>query len=366
MGTIFSASSSINRHPPRCGGRRTKQTPGSTGISNKMMIIVCLTAGAFIIYPRIIDLLCQLPHLTARGEDFDYLLFFLYRYLFFSLLTWILLTANLRPRQAAPAAFTRRLLNTGLITAAAYLIYLLISKAISKHDDCFTGLLLFQFLVACLLCAFTGHMLALYSEQREHEREIEQLKTENLQSRCEALANQINPHFFFNSLNGLAALVRYEKKEQTLKYIHALSGVFRYILRSDKMGLVALAEELKFLDSFRYLQEIRYADKLRFSIHVPNDKRTMLIPVLSLLPLIENIVKHNIIDSENRMDISIYMNDRDELVITNPIHPKMDRTDRTGIGLTNLSDRFELLLARKIRAEQHNGSFSVYLPLKVN
>jgi LytS/YehU family sensor histidine kinase len=277
------------------------------------------------------------------------------------LFTWILLRNNIRKHHTL--IFTKRLVRTFLITIAAYLIYLLISLVISKHADCFTGLLLFQFVVACLLCALTGHVFAMYLEQRKRELEIEKLKTENLQSRCEALANQINPHFFFNSLNGLTALVRSDKKNQTLKYINELSSVFRYILQSDKKGLVPLSEELKFLESFRYLQEIRYADKFRFTINVPEEKKNKWIPVLSLLPLIENIVKHNMIDSENQMDVGVFMNEQDELVVSNPIHEKLDKADKNGIGLVNLSDRFELLLNKKIRIENKNGFFQVYLPL---
>jgi LytS/YehU family sensor histidine kinase len=241
----------------------------------------------------------------------------------------------------------------------------LISLGISKHVDCFTGLLLFQFVVACLICTFGGHVFAMYSEQQKHELEIEALKIENLQSRCEALTNQINPHFFFNSLNGLSALVRNNQKSQTLKYINELSGVFRYILQSEKKRLVPLNEELKFLDSFRYLQEIRYADKIRFEIHVPEEMTNRQIPVLSLLPLIENVVKHNMIDSENLMTVSVFTNDHDELVVSNPIHEKLNEgNQKNGIGLSNLSDRFQLLMNKKIRIEENNeGYFNVYLPL---
>jgi LytS/YehU family sensor histidine kinase len=260
-------------------------------------------------------------------------------------------------------SFTTHLLKTFLITVPAYAVYVLVSLAISKHVDCFTGLLLFQFVVTCLLCSFTGHIFALYSHQHKQETEIERLKTENLQSRCEALTNQINPHFFFNSLNGLAALVRNDRKTQTLRYIHELSGVFRYILQSDKKGIVHLNDELKFLDSFRYLQEIRYANNLRFNICVPEEKKNRQIPVLSLLPLIENIVKHNVIDTENPMEIDLFMNEQDELVISNPIHKRIDPADPNGIGLKNLSDRFELFLNRKIRTEINEGFFLVYLPL---
>jgi hypothetical protein len=327
-----------------------------------MIILFSMILGAFIIYPRIIDLPWELPRFTTRSETVEHILFFIYRYLFFCFLTWILISVNIRQTNAP--TFGKRILKTFLITAVAYMVYVLVSLAISKHVDCFTGLLLFQFVVACLLCSFTGHVFALYSEQRAHEREIEKLKTENLQSRCEALANQINPHFFFNSLNGLSALVRSDKKKQTLKYINELSGVFRYILQSDKKGLVQLNEELKFLDSFRYLQEIRYSDKLSFDIRVPEEKKNILIPVLSLLPLIENIVKHNVIDSENPMKVSIFMNEADELVVSNPIHKKIDPPDQNGIGLTNLSDRFALLLNKKIRIEpQEDGCFNVYLAL---
>jgi LytS/YehU family sensor histidine kinase len=244
------------------------------------------------------------------------------------------------------------------------MVYVLVSLAISKHVDCFTGLLLFQFVVACLICSFTGHVIAMYFKQRINEREIERLKTENLQSRCEALANQINPHFFFNSLNGLSALVRSNRKQQTLKYINELSGVFRYILQSDKKGLVPLSEELKFLDSFRYLQEIRYADKLSFDIHVPEEAKNYLIPVLSFLPLIENIVKHNTIDSEHPMTVSVYMSETGELAVVNPVHAKIDPSYPNGIGLRNLSDRFGLLLNKDIRIENHDGVFTVYLPVK--
>jgi hypothetical protein len=317
--------------------------------------------GAFVIYPRIIDLPWELARLHSHGARVEHIAFFIYRYLFFCLLTWIALSANFRKLHTL--AFTVRLATTFAITLCAYAVYVFISLAICKHVDCFTGLLLFQFVVTCLLCAFTGHIFVLYSNQRKQESEIERLKTENLQSRCEALTNQINPHFFFNALNGLSALVRSDKKIETLKYIHELSGVFRYILQSDKKGVVQLCDELHFLDSFRYLQEIRYGDNLRFRIDIPEEKKKGLLPVLSLLPLMENIVKHNVIDTGNPMEITLRMNDRNELVIGNPVRRKLDPAVTNGIGLKNLSDRFDLLLNKKIRIETTGEFFRVYLPL---
>jgi LytS/YehU family sensor histidine kinase len=204
----------------------------------------------------------------------------------------------------------------------------------------------------------------MYNEQKNKELEISQLKTENLQSRYNALSSQVNPHFFFNSLNSITALVREEKKAQTLEYIHKLSGVFRYILQSDKKGLVCLKEELDFLEALRYMFEVRYANKLSFLIHVPEEKREILmIPVLSLLPLVENVMKHNMIDSDNTMEITIILNEKDELIISNPIHEKLDIYNCNGIGLSNLSERFTMLTTRKITIEKNDCVFKVILPL---
>jgi sensor histidine kinase YesM len=331
-------------------------------VSNKNMIIASLVLSAFIIYPNIINLSWDFSRHISRVESVEYVGFFIFRYAIFFILLWLLLTVNVR--RLTTRIFLQRFWKSVAITAGVYCIYLATSLAAGKHNDCFSGVLLFQFLVACIICSLTGHIYALYSEQRVKELEIERLQLENLQSRCEALANQINPHFFFNSLNGLTALVRSDRKKQTLEYINKLSGVFRYILHSDKKGLVPLSEELDFLNSFRYLQEIRYADKLRFSISIPEQKKTMLLPVLSLLPIIENVVKHNMIDSENQMFVSVFVTENDELAVANPVHNKLDQADQHGIGLTNLSDRFWLLMNKKIRVESKDGAFCVYLPLQ--
>ncbi|MCC8142998.1 MAG: histidine kinase [Tannerellaceae bacterium] len=281
---------------------------------------------------------------------------------FFAALTWLLLTYNIR--KVTTQVFRQRFIYTFLIAGVAYGLYVMISLMLNHHVDCFTGMLLFQFVVTFLLCVLTGHIYALFTYQRKKEQEIEQLKLENLQSRCEALANQINPHFFFNSLNSLTYLIREGEKEHTLAYVNKLSEVFRYILQSDKKGLVTLREELDFLKAFRFLFEVRYANKLMFDIVVDPDKYNRKLPVLSLLPLVENVVKHNVIDSENRMTVTVRMNEQDELAVSNPVHEKFDVSTSCGIGLSNLQSRFVLQMEMKIRIEEKDGIFTVYLPLK--
>ena len=120
--------------------------------------------------------------------------------------------------------------------------------------------------------------------QKEYERKMELLRGESLQSRLDALSNQINPHFFFNSLNSLYGLIAEDQKEKSLGYLDNLSQVFRYILQSERKGLVSLREELDFIEKYRFMLRVKYDEKLRFEIEVDETLLDEQLPVLSLLP----------------------------------------------------------------------------------
>lgn len=325
------------------------------------LVLLSLLSALFIIYPNIACLSWDLNRMPEQ-EHTAFLGFFAFRYVFFSLLIGALLAYNLFRIKDAP--FKKRILRTALGTALAYLLYVGISVGCCTRSDCFGSILLFQFFIVCLLCAFAGHIFFLYSIQLKKEQEIERLKVENLQSRYDALANQINPHFFFNSLNGLSALIRKKDDESTLAYINKLSDVFRYILQADKKGLVTLSEELDFVQAFRYMMEVRFANKLSFRIEVDKNMQHLKIPVLSLLPLIDNIVIHNTIDSYHKMEVSIQLNEAGELLVSNPVYPKQAPPETNGTGLQNLKTRFQLLMNKQIRTEEEGEHFRVYLPLK--
>ncbi|GHU88725.1 histidine kinase [Bacteroidia bacterium] len=320
---------------------------------------VSLLGALFVIYPNIACLPWELKAIH-QSEYSAYFMFFAFRYFFF--FAFILFLVHINLTKMTTTTFTGRAIRSFLLTGIAYLLYVVISLLIYKKSDCFGGLLLFQFFVVGVVCIFIGHITSMYVEQRKKEQEIEQLKIQNLQSRCAALTNQINPHFFFNSLNSISALTRKQDKD-TQVFINKLSDVFRYILQSEKKGLVTLAEELTFVEAFRYTMEIRFANKLVFNIEVPNEKRNLQLPVLSLLPLIDNIVEHNIIDSQHKMEADIRLNKNCELEISNPIFPKLMPPATNGTGLKNLENRFALLMNKQIRIENDGKTFRVYLPL---
>jgi len=325
------------------------------------LVLISLIGAIFIIYPNLAYSRWEMS-LLDKTLHASYVYYFIYRYLFFSILIWILIKYNLRRIPAL--VFKNRLFHTFFITGIAYLVYVLASLLFIFKGDCFTGNLLFQFFVVFVICAFVGHVSFLNSEQLRKEQEIEQLKTENLQSRYDALTNQINPHFFFNSLNGLTSLIRKKNEENALEYVNKMSDVFRYVLQSDKKGLVTLGEELDFVEAFFYMMEIRFANKLVFKINVPDEKRNLKLPVLSLLPLIDNVVVHNTIDSEHKMDVNICLNPQLELSVSNPVFPKLTAPDTNGTGLKNLENRFLLLMNKQIRVKNDGIRYTVYLPLK--
>jgi hypothetical protein len=325
------------------------------------LLLVSLISAVFVIYPNSAFFSFEHNYLGAEKHTV-HLLFFMFRYLFFSLLIWLLLRHNLL--KIKTPSLRKRLIQTFLITGISYLIYICFSILFSPKPEWISGVLLFQFFVTFIFCTLIGHVAYLYSEQRRREQEIEQLRVENLQSRYVALTNQINPHFFFNSLNGLTYLIRKKNEENALEYVNKMSDVFRYILQSDKKGLVSLGEEMEFVEAFFYMMEIRFANKLVFHFHIPEENQDLKLPVLSLLPLIDNVVVHNTIDSEHKMEVQICLSPQMELSVSNPLFPKLTPPITNGTGLKNLENRFLLLMNQQIRVKNDGIRFTVYLPLK--
>lgn len=294
------------------------------------LLLFSLISAVFFVYPNIAFFSMEREHL-GESKSTVHILFFIFRYLYFTGLTWLLISVNLKKLKTP--YLSKRLVHSLIITLIAYLVYIGFSVVLSPKQEWFTGLLLFQFFVIFIFSLLAGHLSFLLSEQRRKEHEIEQLRIENLESRYSALTNQINPHFFFNSLNGLTSLIRKKNEELTLEYVNKLSDVFRYILQSDRKVMVTLADELDFLKAFSYMMEVRFARKLIFTVEVPDDKRGLKLPVLSLLPLLENLVLHNTIDSDHKMELKIWLNDACELVVSNPIYPKLALPETNGTGL---------------------------------
>ena len=316
---------------------------------------------------------------TRNGAEFDYsklyngpskmteLLLQLFYYLVVSFVMLSILTSV--RRNYSMSRFVRRCLWCCVAAAALYCVAPVTEWHTGRIGLNFMSGRMFDYMLL-LKCSFAlvvsllySRLYVLISQRQLVEVENERLKNENLTTRYNMLVGQINPHFFFNSLNSLAMLVREKHDQKALTYIDQLSYTFRYIIQNGQSTLITLGEELKFAEAYSYLFKIRYADKLYFDIEVDSDYLCWRLPALSLQPLIGNAVKHNTITRSNPLHVSIRVEDG-RLVVSNPLRPKLEPEPSTGIGLENLRNRWLLITGRDIEIDDSDGTFTVRLPLE--
>ncbi len=215
--------------------------------------------------------------------------------------------------------------------------------------------------IVTLIISLFLHGRSFLISWRQAAINAEKLKTESIASRYESLKNQVNPHFLFNSLNALSNLV-YEDQDLAVKFIQKLSEVYRYVLDTREKEVVKLSDELAFLDSFIFLQKIRYEDNLQVSIDLPRNIEIM-IPPLSLQMLVENAIKHNIITDDEPLQITLFMEREDYIVVKNNLQKKNIREASAGIGLANIKSRYEFLTQKPVEVLHNSQEFSVKIPV---
>jgi len=185
------------------------------------------------------------------------------------------------------------------------------------------------------------------------------LLIENAKSCYEVLKNQLRPHFAFNALNTLEGLIDIDKVK-AVNYLQNLSFLFRYIVQEK--DIVTLREEMEFAKSYAYLMQIRYGDNLRIEYAVEAKYDWHYVMSFGVQLLLENAIKHNVIDDKNPLTIRIETTENETIKISNPIQPKIEVEASKGIGLSNLSNRYKLEFGETVIVTR-NGFFTVEIPL---
>ncbi|HYF69171.1 MAG TPA: histidine kinase [Ohtaekwangia sp.] len=195
---------------------------------------------------------------------------------------------------------------------------------------------------------------------RQSEIDAEKLKKESISAQYESLKNQVNPHFLFNSFNVLSHLV-YEDQEKAVKFIKQLSTVYRYVLDTREKELVSLDDELAFLESYIFLQQIRFESKL--DIQIALSGVVSFVAPLALQMLIENAIKHNVVSADDPLHIRIY-SEEGFICVENNLQKKRSNSEPSaGVGLENICKRYEFLTERKAVITKTKGLFIVKLPM---
>jgi sensor histidine kinase YesM len=177
----------------------------------------------------------------------------------------------------------------------------------------------------------------------------------------DALKNQLDPHFLFNSLNVLVSLIEENPKAAT-KFTTSLSKVYRYVLEQRNKQLVPIDEELDFARTYISLLKMRFEDSMVVDIPEKATNPALQVVPLSLQLLLENAVKHNIVSDVQPLYLSIY-EEGDTLKIKNSLQPKAMIAKGAGVGLQNIASRFGLLSKREVQIDKTNDSFTVSIPM---
>jgi len=181
-----------------------------------------------------------------------------------------------------------------------------------------------------------------------------------LSYKYEALQNQINPHFLFNSFNVLSELV-FEDQKKAVGFISQLSQLFRYVLDSRDKELVPIQEELEFIQAYSYLLQTTFEDKLIIQQEFKAEEGEMIVP-MTLQLLIENCVKHNEISAKQPLTVSI-TREGGNLRVENNLQAKASGLDSNKTGISNIIQQFSFFTERKLIITETDSLYAVEIPI---
>ncbi len=193
------------------------------------------------------------------------------------------------------------------------------------------------------------------------------IETEKLNTELSFLKSQINPHFFFNTLNNIYSLA-VVKSDATAGAVMKLSSIMRYVISDTKHNLVPLEKEVKFIRDFIDLQKVRLTDKITINFIVNGDLDIHQIAPLLFIPFVENAFKFGI-SAKERSEINIVLESKENEMIFSTdnriLATETDSEQNNGIGLKNTKRRLEILYPDKHNLEISTKDGHFYVHLKI-
>jgi two-component system LytT family sensor kinase len=200
-----------------------------------------------------------------------------------------------------------------------------------------------------------------FSRWKDSIAETERLKKENTITQLEALRNQVNPHFLFNSLNTLVSIIPDDPKK-SVEFVQKLSHVYRCILDLQGKSVISLEDEMDCIHNYQFLLETRFGENIQFDIHIDTaDYKKYIVP-MALQMLVENAIKHNVVSNKKPLTVRIYT-DHDSVHVSNNLQRKSSGVESSGMGLKNINQRYILAFHREIEVKDSETCFEVSLPL---
>jgi hypothetical protein len=205
------------------------------------------------------------------------------------------------------------------------------------------------------------HAVYFYKHWQESKVKEQKIIAGTASAKFDALKNQLDPHFLFNSLNVLTSLIE-EDPRQAQKFTTSLSKVYRYVLEQKNKDLVTVDEELEFARTYVQLLKMRFEDSIVFEIPESGSNPEARIVPLSLQLLLENAVKHNMVTASRPLHIKVKETDG-MLVVNNNLQEREVVRKGSGVGLLNIQQRYSILTNRQVIINKSATGFEVQLPI---
>ena len=223
-------------------------------------------------------------------------------------------------------------------------------------------------LILYLLMLLIAHISETQRRFAMQQAETAQLNEQLTKAQLNALRRQIEPHFLFNTLNAIAGLVREKRDDAAVSMISSLSDFLRRVVNDSERQQVSLSEELEFTKKYLDIQKARFADRLEFSVDVPDELLSAQVPSLMLQPIVENAVKHGISKRVHGGAIAIAAL-RTNTMLTLTVYndgPKLIdgwQNQPSAVGIRNVRTRLESLYGKKfdLRLRNHLGGVEAWI-----
>lgn len=291
----------------------------------------------------------------------DHLIFdLIYSFVYFILLQELFkrLLRFLRQRYSADQSDFRKYvigyfifapLSMLLFTFVGLVPFLLLFDSFVVPENAATEVRLNYIINLLVASGYYGALTAYQALTTYHKTQLqaEQLQKEIALAQLESLKNQVNPHFLFNSLNVLSALITINP-DLAEKFTEQLSKVYRYVLEHKAEDLVPLRSELEFMQAYIFLLNIRFKDRLHIAVDLPVEHLAGLVAPLTLQLLVENAIKHNVISKDSPLRIRIFVDDEAYLNVRNNLQRLAHKPLSTGVGLQNIYNRYSYLTGKTI------------------
>ncbi|MBK7809506.1 MAG: histidine kinase [Saprospiraceae bacterium] len=223
----------------------------------------------------------------------------------------------------------------------------------------------FWILITCIIIgasvAFYRYRLSQRDKLFELESKAQMLEKEKTIVMYESLKQQLNPHFLFNSLTSLSGLIDTDQ-ELAGSFLEQMSGIYRYILKNGDSETVNLKDEIQFAELYISLQQTRFKNGLQVNIDIDDEFMHYKIAPVTLQNLIENAIKHNIIDIDSPLVIDIYI-EQDYIVVKNNLQKKNVVETSNKKGLVQFITLYKYLTNKPIKVEETEHSFCLKIPL---